>query len=1139
MARTAVTLGFTVAGAAVGAYFGAPMLGAQLGMMVGSIAGALLFPGGEDQKGPRLGDLRIGDASYGVPIPIVYGTARVAGTMIWTSGIEERSHEESMKGGGPTSTTYNYYSSFAIGLCEGPIDSVRKIWLDTKLVYDVSQDNTGIINQRTGEQDPRGLMTPEELAKRRGELQSELAKVQSSLSVYIGSDTQLPDPVMEAHEGAGEVPAHRGMAYLLFADLPLAAYGNRIPNVGAEVLQQSTFAYPAVSLSPAPTGLVKDDLLFDTTRQILWSWADQTILQLDALSNTIVRTEVLNTTPIGGGILQSSSLGMDLDVDGALYAQVSPPSANRLVRIDPLTLQITHVAINPFTGLPANMGFNSTLRTSQMFVWWASLAGEVGVTCAKRPGAIDLATGVPITVMMITGFFSFDGPLVGMRGQFIAIDRDERAWVICSGNVPGTYLVHMDPVGNAEVIDLSADLRAGTLLAYDSFTHSLICAGYTPTDPMLSRVLKFDIDSRTVTLTGDNLVGIGYQASAWRRGIVGRALWVVDGSLIQSLDVDSLTITRSDVTDGTTFPNSLNYGGLYDPSTHAFWTIQHGSTFGKFFFDRTAPQPVTLGTIVRDLSLRAGLASADVFTEDLTEPVHGFVVSQRSEARASVEPLLAAFLADGVETDWHIEFQHRALLPAATLTANDLAAHEPGSTLPDVLTPERLDDQQIPIRLDVTYADPARDYQESVKHARRFQAGQRARSQREVRTPVILSADQAKQLAEQSLAEAWVSRSTYKLATPYRWSTLDPGDVLEVQANGATSLMRVQQIQHGANGILEMTAVAYDRHIYTASVSVGVLGDAVVKQTITMNAPTVLFLMDTHLLRDVDEGSGYYMAMAPQGSGEWSGATAFSSLDGQAWRMEDTITSAVSYGGATSVLAVGSPYVIDYGHTVDIRMARGTLSSISELEMLNGQNAALLGNEIVQWQTATALDATSWRLSNLLRGRRGTDWAIGTHQVGERFIVLAPTPLRREQMGLSEVGAARAYRAVTNNTDMLATYAQSFTNTALGLKCYSPEHVTGTRTTGNDLTITWKRRTRLGGQWADGHDVPLGEASEQYSVDILDGADIVRTIDTTVQSATYLASEQTTDGLTPGNPVTVTVYQLGTLGRGWPTTATV
>src|SRR5512139_2245744 len=253
MARMALTLGVTAAGAFAGSYFGNPMMGAQLGFMVGSIAGALLFPGGEDQHGPRLGDLRVGDASYGVPIPLVYGTARVAGNMIWTSGLEERSNEQSMKGGGPTSTTYTYYSSFAIGLCEGSLASVRKIWLDTKLVYDVSAGNLGIINQRVGDIDPRHLLTADELAERRDEIQAELSKVQSALTIYLGTETQLPDPVMEAHEGVGEVPAHRGLAYLLFADLPLEAYGNRLPNVSAEVMTESAPAYPKRSVTPTGT----------------------------------------------------------------------------------------------------------------------------------------------------------------------------------------------------------------------------------------------------------------------------------------------------------------------------------------------------------------------------------------------------------------------------------------------------------------------------------------------------------------------------------------------------------------------------------------------------------------------------------------------------------------------------------------------------------------------------------------------------------------------------------------------------------------------------------------------------------------------------------------------------------------------
>jgi putative tail protein len=1149
VARMALTLGVTAAGAVAGSYLPGvgTMLGAQLGMIAGSIAGALLFPGGEDHKGPRLGDLRVSDASYGMPIPIVYGAARVAGVMIWTSGLEERSDEVSMKGGGPTSTTYAYYSSFAMGLCEGPLASVRKIWLDTKLVYDVSSTNLGIINQRVGDIDPRHLLSPDELADRRDEIQAELNAVQSAMTVYLGTETQLPDPVMEAHEGVGEVPAHRGLAYLLFADLPLAAYGNRIPNVSAEVMTASAPAYPKVTVIPASDVNV-DRVVLDQAREILWSVHQQTIHQVDALQNTLVRSEVVSTGVHGGSLQTPLYVGLAVDVDGFLYTALTGDATfhGRLARLDPVSLEVTHIGLSQITMAPIQLGTCSTLRVSQGFVWYTSYGLIHAAYAFMRPGAIDPATGLPLTLMRMTGSYTFStaGPLNGLQGDMIAVDRDETAWIICSSPTVSsrTGLLHMHSDGTAQVFDLTPDIADATLIAYDAWTHSLIIGGQTAATSGVTRVLKWDIATQSTVMAADGVITtLGTVRSAWERGIVGRTLYYPAGfTNLYALDVDSLTLTvHEQIGLPGGWPTAQIHGGVYDPATQSMWVMESGVGFAKYYLDRIEPGTLTLGTIVEDLSVRAGLDTADVVTNTLTAPVHGFVVSQRAEARAALEQLLAAFLVDGVETDWHIVFQHRATVPAATLTVDDLAAHEPGATLPDVLTPERLDDQQLPIRLDITYADPARDYQDTVQHARRFQAGQRARSLREVRTPVLLTADQAKHLAEQSFTEAWVSRTTYKLMLPYKWTTVDPGDVLAVEALDTTSLMRVQQIQNGANGILEMTAVAYDAHIYTASPSVGVVADAVTQQTITMNAPTGLFLLDTHLLRDVDEGSGYYMAMAPQGSGAWSGATAFSSVDANAWRMEDTLTMGVDYGSAMSVLAAGSPYVLDYGHTVDIRMARGTLTSIALAELLNGANAGLLGQEILQWQTATALDATSWRLSNLLRGRRGTEWAITTHVQGERFLMLSPATLRREEMGLSEVGTPRLYRAVTMNTDAMTTAGQAFTNTALGLRPYSVEHVHGTRNAGNDLTLTWIRRTRLGGVWVDGRDVPLGEASEAYEIDVLVSGAVVRTLTSSVQNVLYLASQQTTDGITPGQPVTVTVYQIGQLGRGWPTTATV
>ena len=494
-------------------------------------------------------------------------------------------------------------------------------------------------------------------------------------------------------------------------------------------------------------------------------------------------------------------------------------------------------------------------------------------------------------------------------------------------------------------------------------------------------MVRFDIASRTVVAQQDDQIAMGSVVSAWNRGIVGRQLWFASGfNYLQALDVDSLTVTRLDQADDWPEPHPT-YGSVYDAGTHALWVAEAEVGLAKYYLDRLDAAGVTLGSIVQDLSQQAGLPPALVDTTALTPLVHGYVVSQRSEARAALEPLLAAFLADAMETDWQIRYTLRALPPVATLTSADLAAHEPGQQLPDVLTPERLDDRTIPIRVDLTYADPARDYQDTVQHARRFQAGQRARSERSLRTPVILSAQQAKQLAEQSLQEAWVQRMTYGVRLAYGWTPLDPGDVVTVEAIGQTTLMRLTQIQYGANGLLEVKAVGYDATIYSPSPSLG--ADSAVQlpgQTIQPVMPTGLFLVDTTLLRDVDNGPGYYLAVTPQGSGAWPGAVVFSSPEGTTWRSEMTLTRGVSSGSALTLLEAGSPYVLDTGHTVDIRMARGMLSSISLAELLNGANAALLGDEVVQWQTATPLDASSWRLSSLLRGRRGTEWAIPTHR---------------------------------------------------------------------------------------------------------------------------------------------------------------
>jgi len=108
------------------------------------------------------------------------------------------------------------------------------------------------------------------------------------------------------------------------------------------------------------------------------------------------------------------------------------------------------------------------------------------------------------------------------------------------------------------------------------------------------------------------------------------------------------------------------------------------------------------------------------------------------------------------------------------------------------------------------------------------------------------------------------------------------------------------------------------------------------------------------------------------------------------------------------------------------------------------------------------------------------------------------------------------------------------------LKPLSPVHIAGSRDGSDNLTITWIRRTRVNQEWRDQVDVPLGEETEAYEVDILNGASVVRTITAAAQTAPYSAANQTTDFGSPQAAVVVNIYQMSELvGRGFPGTATV
>ena len=144
MAQLAV-LGLASAGAVTGGLLFGPT-GASAGWLVGSTVGSLLFQEKLKEKGPRLSDLKVQDSAYGKHLPIVFGAMRVAGEVIWATDIEAEENQAEVGGkgfgGGTEVTTVSYFANFAVSLCEGPIQAVRRVWADSQLIVDFSRGPT-------------------------------------------------------------------------------------------------------------------------------------------------------------------------------------------------------------------------------------------------------------------------------------------------------------------------------------------------------------------------------------------------------------------------------------------------------------------------------------------------------------------------------------------------------------------------------------------------------------------------------------------------------------------------------------------------------------------------------------------------------------------------------------------------------------------------------------------------------------------------------------------------------------------------------------------------------------------------------------------------------------------------------------
>ena len=526
-----------------------------------------------------------------------------------------------------------------------------------------------------------------------------------------------------------------------------------------------------------------------------------------------------------------------------------------------------------------------------------------------------------------------------------------------------------------------------------------------------------------------------------------------------------------------------------------------GSRIPSLTFEIVAEAgPVPIGAIAEALADRAVTAGE-------TPALAGYAATGDSvrgalEGLADVVPLSLA--DDGESLRLGAGAGMPMTLPAALLTER-----------PQIV---RRGQGAVPGEANIAYYEAARDYQTGLQRAVR--SGGRSVDRRAL--PAVIDASGAKALADYRLASLWAGRVSGKAVLAWRCAAIRAGDRVAIE--GQAGLWKVGRWTLGAMIVtLELVRVPA-----APPPAVAASPGRAVSEIDLPHGPTLVRLFDLPLGEGLETKPLLYVAAAGE-SPSWRRAALSVSVDGGAsWQDMGSTAPAAVMGVALDVLAPAGAAMFDTISTLEVELLNDAmwLEGRSDDALVGGANLAVVGGELIQFGAVEALGERRFRLSRLLRGRRGTEWAAGSHAAGEPF-----TLITRETLIAIEAPAGVAVQLLASGVgDVPDAASASRVVEAEVLRPPSPVHLTAVKAPDGSLVVAWVRRSRQGWTWTDGVETPLGEEAERYRLTIA-GPDFERTIETASPGYIYTAAERAADG---AGSLAVSVAQAGSFATSRP-----
>jgi hypothetical protein len=557
------------------------------------------------------------------------------------------------------------------------------------------------------------------------------------------------------------------------------------------------------------------------------------------------------------------------------------------------------------------------------------------------------------------------------------------------------------------------------------------------------------------------------------------------------------------------------------PASTDTWSDAANWETGHWLTGRLGSTP--LDGLVSAILNDSGISGAD--TSELGEGPDGYVFDRPMAPRAMIDPLALAFAFDAFEQAGVLRFRQRGGAPVTELAEDDLA-------LPQDNAPARMlraQESDLPREVTIGFTDIGTDYQRGIAASRRLVGGSALTAHADL--AIVTNDAEAKRRAEIWLQDLWAGRESADFALPPSRLALASGDVVGLTVNGRRRPFELQDISDTES-----------RAVTARSINPEAFNLALARPRQRAPTPPAAIGPVHALLLDLPTLSGVQtpaLARLAVFANPWPGAVAvWSSADGLSFVRAGQALAPSIVGQTLDDLPAG-PTARWQSAGLRVQLYAGRLASVSDSTLFAGANAAAVQRadgawEVIQFANAELVDSRTYTISRLLRGQVGSEWAMGEPLPAGAPFVFLDQHILAVANGINALGRTMQLRVVAEGRDHgdLTALALSITPQATALMPLSPVHLRAVRNV-NGITFSWIRRTRIDGDsWVG--EVPLGEDSEQYQLEVLSGTNVVRTVTTTTSSAFYASADELSDFGIPQASLSIRVAQLSaTVGRGF------